>query len=105
MDIVHNRSTGMNILQRLDGLVPGLVAQLTCRCINPVLVGAYIHQWQQNATFVVDGVPLEDISSINPQDVADITVLKDAAAASKWGSRASNGVIVIQTKRGNTDEN
>src|SRR5690606_9385156 len=42
----------------------------------------------------------DDISSINPRDVADITVLKDATASSIWGARASNGVIVVVTKKG-----
>lgn len=52
--------------------------------------------------YVVDGVPTQDISSLNPNDVQNISVLKDAGAASIYGSRASNGVIVIQTKRGTT---
>ncbi|MFT3827436.1 MAG: SusC/RagA family TonB-linked outer membrane protein [Chitinophagaceae bacterium] len=106
MNLVRNRSTGMNILQRLDGLVPGLVINNSpSASANPVLVrGLTSLNGNRNPLFVVDGVPLEDLSTINPQDVADITVLKDAAAASIWGSRASNGVIVIQTKRGNTDE-
>ena len=50
--------------------------------------------------YIVDGVPTQDISSINPNDVESLTVLKDAGAASVYGSRASNGVIVITTKRG-----
>ena len=50
--------------------------------------------------FIVDGVPSRDISFINPEDVASMTVLKDAAAASIYGSRASAGVIVITTKGG-----
>src|SRR5690606_38398547 len=41
-----------------------------------------------------------DLSAINPNDVAEITVLKDAAASSIWGARAGNGVIVISTKKG-----
>jgi TonB-linked SusC/RagA family outer membrane protein len=50
---------------------------------------------------VVDGFPLEaDISSINPYEVETITLLKDAAAASIYGSRAANGVLVITTKKG-----
>lgn len=50
---------------------------------------------------VLDNFPFNgDFSSINPNDVAGITVLKDAAAASIWGVRAGNGVIVIDTKRG-----
>lgn len=59
--------------------------------------------------YVVDGVPLEGggvagtrnpLSIINPNDIASITVLKDASAAAIYGSRASNGVIIITTKRG-----
>lgn len=50
---------------------------------------------------ILDNFPFNgDFSSINPNDVAGITVLKDAAAASIWGVRAGNGVIVINTKRG-----
>ena len=50
---------------------------------------------------IVDNFPYDgDISNINPNDVKSITVLKDAAAASIWGAKAGNGVIVITTKRG-----
>lgn len=49
--------------------------------------------------FVIDGIP-GDISSINPNDIESINVLKDAAAATIYGSRASNGVVVVTTKRG-----
>lgn len=50
--------------------------------------------------YVVDGVPTQNINDLNPNDVATMQVLKDAGAASIYGSRASNGVIVITTKRG-----
>jgi TonB-linked SusC/RagA family outer membrane protein len=50
--------------------------------------------------YIVDGVPTQDISSLNPNDVESLTVLKDAGAASVYGSRASNGVIVVTTKKG-----
>ncbi len=50
--------------------------------------------------FIVDGVPSRDISFLNPADVQSMTVLKDASAASIYGSRASAGVIVITTRRG-----
>lgn len=65
--------------------------------------------------FVVDGVPLNDgtystsygggsalnpLLEINPEDIASITVLKDAAAAAIYGSRGSNGVMLIETKKG-----
>lgn len=65
-----------------------------------------------NPLYVVDGIPYESgnqsyftntgnaLSSINPNDIESITVLKDAAAASVYGSRAANGVILITTKSG-----
>ena len=61
---------------------------------------------------VVDGVPLDQrgvagsrnaLNSINPNEIEDFTVLKDAAATSIYGSRASNGVILITTKKGKKD--
>ena len=52
--------------------------------------------------FIVDGVPSRDISFLTPSDVESMSVLKDASAASIYGSRASAGVIVITTKRGAT---
>jgi TonB-linked SusC/RagA family outer membrane protein len=50
--------------------------------------------------YIVDGVPTQSISDLNPNDVESISVLKDAGAASVYGSRASNGVIVVTTKKG-----
>jgi len=50
--------------------------------------------------YIVDGVPTQDISNLNPNDIQSMSVLKDAGAASIYGSRASNGVIVVTTKRG-----
>lgn len=50
---------------------------------------------------VLDDFPYEgNIADINPNDIVDITILKDAAASSIWGARAGNGVIVIKTKKG-----
>ena len=55
----------------------------------------------KNPLIVVDDFPYEGtISTINPNSVESVTVLKDAAAASIWGARAANGVIVITTKKG-----
>lgn len=54
---------------------------------------------------VVDGFPIEgSFNSINPNDVESVTVLKDAAAASIWGARSANGVIVVTTKTGKKDK-
>ena len=54
-----------------------------------------------NPLYVVDGVPYNgNISDLNPQDVESMSVLKDAASAALYGNRASNGVILITTKKG-----
>ncbi len=54
-----------------------------------------------NPLYVVDGMPYQgDISSIDPQDIDQVSVLKDAAAASLYGARAANGVVMITTKKG-----
>ncbi|MGE5418889.1 MAG: SusC/RagA family TonB-linked outer membrane protein [Chloroflexota bacterium] len=50
--------------------------------------------------YIVDGVPTQDISTLNPNDIEALSVLKDAGAASVYGSRASNGVIIVTTKKG-----
>lgn len=50
--------------------------------------------------YVVDGIPTGAIDNINPNDIETIQVLKDAASASIYGSRAANGVIIITTKKG-----
>ncbi|WPR77888.1 TonB-dependent receptor [Algoriphagus sp. NG3] len=51
--------------------------------------------------YVVDGVPYDaDISNLNPEDIEDMTILKDASSAALYGSRAANGVIMITTKKG-----
>ncbi len=50
--------------------------------------------------FVVDGMILNDISFLNPQDVESVSVLKDASATAIYGSRGANGVIIITTKQG-----
>ncbi|MBC6993745.1 TonB-dependent receptor [Neolewinella lacunae] len=50
--------------------------------------------------YVVDGVPVDNIEFLNPDDIEATSILKDAASASIYGSRAANGVVVIQTKRG-----
>lgn len=53
-----------------------------------------------NPLYIVDGVPMQDISLINPYDVASVTILKDAGETSIFGSRSSNGVIVVTTRHG-----
>src|SRR5260221_2662803 len=50
--------------------------------------------------YVVDGVPTQNVNDLNPNDIASMQILKDAGASSIYGARASNGVIIITTKRG-----
>ncbi|MEJ5089282.1 SusC/RagA family TonB-linked outer membrane protein [Sphingobacterium faecium] len=95
------RRVSINILQQLNGVAPGLQfdnrsknAQFNIRGINSFSDGVI------QPLIVVDNFPFEGtIDMINPNDVASITLLKDAAAASIWGARAGNGVIVINLKK------
>ena len=86
-----------NILARLEGMVPGMMQQngtLYIRGMSTLNGGSNAY----SPLFVVDGLPFEgDINSINPATIKSITVLKDAAAASIYGARAANGVVVIST--------
>ncbi len=73
---------------------PGAQASIIIRGIGSI-------SSSQEPLIVMDGVPYEgDLNSINPQDIASLTVLKDAAANSMYGARGSNGVIMITTKAG-----
>ncbi|MFD2968741.1 SusC/RagA family TonB-linked outer membrane protein [Sphingobacterium bambusae] len=86
----------VNILDNLEGRVPGLTrynGATTIRGISTMRANA-------DVLIVVDGYPLEGgIENINPFDVERITVLKDAAATAIYGARATNGVIVVDTKK------
>ncbi len=53
-----------------------------------------------NPLYIVDGVPTTDINTISTQEIASITVLKDAGASAVYGSRAANGVVIVTTKSG-----
>ena len=54
--------------------------------------------------YVVDGAPMDDIDAINPNDIASIEILKDAASSAMYGSRSANGVILITTKVGEANK-
>ncbi|MEJ2884602.1 SusC/RagA family TonB-linked outer membrane protein [Pedobacter sp. GR22-6] len=103
-EALANRSTSMNVLQRLDGLVPGLTVNSAPGSESILIRGLNSINSNRSPLIVVDGIPTSNINSINPQDVADVTVLKDATAASIWGAKASNGVVVITTKKGTSSE-
>ncbi|WP_185974270.1 SusC/RagA family TonB-linked outer membrane protein [Litoribacter populi] len=98
-----DRRVSPNILERLEDVTPGLVfnrdregagTEISIRGTSTLYANA-------QPLIIVDNFPYDgQIENINPNDVESITVLRDAAAASIWGARAGNGVIVITTKRG-----
>jgi len=121
MKVMKNRTNTPNILQRLEGLVPGLL--VNAQAINqtsaadmeggragllvrgqssiPILTPGTAPLTSTTPLIVIDGIEFNgDITQVNMQDVDDITVLKDATSASIWGAKAANGVIVITTKKG-----
>lgn len=95
-----NRRSGSNILDRLEGVSSILFDKNSNR--PPLTIrGLSSINGPKDPLIVVDNFPYEgNIKNINPDDVQSITILKDAAAASIWGTRAGNGVIVITTKKG-----
>lgn len=98
-----NRRVAPGIISRLEGITSGLVFfKGTPNRPDEINIRGQSTLFSNSQPLVViDNFPYEgDISSINPNDVENITVLKDAAAASIWGVRAGNGVIVITTKKG-----
>lgn len=96
----------MDVTKALQGVVPGLTILNTQGGINeqPSMtirgVGTLSNSETSNPLIIVDGVPLDDLSLINPQDIASVSVLKDAASTSIYGSRAAFGVVLITTKQG-----
>lgn len=98
------KQTSVSAFQRLGGAVPGVTVE------NSGSPGARstvrirgIGSFQNNDPLtIVDGTPVQDtyLNWLSPDEIESITVLKDASAASIYGSQAGNGVIIIQTKRG-----
>jgi|ADGO01.1.fsa_nt_gi TonB-dependent Receptor Plug Domain. len=98
-----NEQVGTNVLDRLPVVTNSMSAmpyrifkssQITIRGLS-TLSGSI------SPLIILNNFPYEgDINNINPNDVESVTLLKDAAAASIWGAKAGNGVIVINTKKG-----
>jgi len=91
-----------NVSNQLQGRIAGVtvVGNGQPGSTSKVRIRGFSSFQDNNPLYVVDGVPTQDISTLNPNDIETLTVLKDAGAASIYGSRASNGVIVITTKGG-----
>ncbi|MBB6499144.1 SusC/RagA family TonB-linked outer membrane protein [Pedobacter cryoconitis] len=97
-----NQQVGTKVLSRLEAVANGLfVDRATSSTGNLMVRGLSTVTGPKAALIVVDDFPYEgNLDNLNPNDVENITVLKDAAATSIWGARAGNGVIVITTKKG-----
>ncbi|WP_188458111.1 SusC/RagA family TonB-linked outer membrane protein [Psychroflexus planctonicus] len=99
-DLLQGRAAGVNITT--GGGAPGSPAAIRIR--GGGSLGA-----SNDPLIVIDGLPLENaapggsrsvLSTINPNDIESLTILKDASAAAIYGNRASAGVIIIETKKG-----
>jgi len=100
---LYNRQISTDVISRLDGIANSLMfdkrggsaAPLQLRGLSTLTGGI------SRPLIIVDNFPYEgDINNLNPNDIESVTLLKDAAAASIWGARAGNGVIVLTTKKG-----
>jgi len=100
---IQQKSVSINVIDRLEGLVPGLAVNNGQGADKFLIRGVNSVNANRAPLYVLDGVPIAygDVSTlVNPNDVESIQVLRDAMATSIWGSQAANGVIVITTKKG-----
>ena len=79
--------------QATSGGIPGGELTIRIRGVNTI-------NGDSSPLYVIDGVPRDNMSGINPSDIATIQILKDASATSIYGSRGANGVVLIETKTG-----
>jgi TonB-dependent SusC/RagA subfamily outer membrane receptor len=92
MTLITGKVAGLAIT-RPNGADPNATADFSLR-------GAVSREGSAQPLIVIDGVPGGDLRTIAPQDIASIDVLKDGSAAAIYGSRATGGVILVTTKRG-----
>lgn len=103
--ILNNKPT-MGILDRLDGQISSVLFDRRNNnslgdMSNMSIRGRSTIKGNSAPLVVLDNFPYDgDVNNINPNSIENITILRDAAAASIWGVRAANGVIVITTKKG-----
>ncbi|MBR5385541.1 MAG: TonB-dependent receptor [Bacteroidales bacterium] len=76
-----------------SGGQPGEDLSIRIRGINTI-------NGTSNPLYVIDGVPRDNMSDLNPSDIASIQILKDASSSAIYGSRGASGVILIETKQG-----
>lgn len=100
---------GANTVEKtLQGRVPGV--QIESAGGDPgsgvrILIRGTGSFGNNNPLYIVDGVQVDNINNIAPNDIASMDILKDASAAAIYGSRAANGVVLITTKTGKKGEN
>jgi len=95
LDNLRGKASGVNIFS--NSSQPGAYG-------NRVIIrGVATINSSSNPLYVVDGVVMEDFQLLNPNDIENIEVLKDASSAAIYGARGANGVILVTTKRGNKD--
>lgn len=117
MAVVSKRTGTMDLITRLDGQIPGLTLTFGINNSNQstysgnlvttrksLIRGQGSVQVDGDPLYVLNGVIVDDFSTINLDDIDDITVLKDAAAAAIYGAKAANGVIVIATRSGKRNQ-
>ncbi|MBK7788190.1 MAG: TonB-dependent receptor [Saprospiraceae bacterium] len=90
-EALQGKAAGVQVIQPSGK--PGGDISVRVRGATSVLAG-------NEPLYVVDGVPTTDIRGLNPNDIATMTVLKDASSSSIYGARAANGVVLITTRRG-----
>jgi TonB-linked SusC/RagA family outer membrane protein len=99
----EQKQTGASVLQRLDVAVPGVtvVSSGSPGSRSTVRIRGISSFQNNDPLYVIDGTPVEEsyLNFLNPNDITSVQVLKDASASSIYGSRASNGVIVIETTK------
>lgn len=101
-----NRRVSTGILERLDDVTPGvLFSRGVGRSTDRLTIRGRSTLFSDSQPLIIlDNFPYDGpLDQINPNDIENITVLRDAAAASIWGARAGNGVIVLTTKKGRRD--
>ncbi|MFV0378872.1 MAG: TonB-dependent receptor [Mangrovibacterium sp.] len=79
--------------QASNGGIPGEELTIRIRGVNTI-------NGNSSPLYIIDGVPRDNMSDINPSDIATIQILKDASATAIYGSRGANGVVLIETKTG-----
>ncbi|MBR0334919.1 MAG: TonB-dependent receptor [Bacteroidales bacterium] len=93
-----------NLLETMQGSVPGVtITQSTGRVgegFSIEIRGKSSHDKDTKPLYIVDGVMCDDIDFLNPADIAQIDILKDASSTAIYGSRATAGVVMIATKSG-----